>query len=182
MEIIIHATSTGPLRNALDSFWKTVNVQNRPTRAQDWQPHVTITKTLRDQQGKRADLDENQVAQVGQIVSGAIAGLPHSIKVAPAISPLTSDFSQSRFEITCPGWVEVGRGIEAEVAKTLGLQCTAEIGLHLSVAWGTGYSHTFHSPLASNALESVPLDEDKWSIGLWTKIGQAWVPQLVVPW
>ena len=61
MPVILHAHPTGPLRDSLDGMWSNFEQRGRPTSAQQWLPHVTVTNSLRLSSGEKAELTNSEI-------------------------------------------------------------------------------------------------------------------------
>ena len=181
MELILHATSTGPLRSALDEYWFKLP-SDRVTSAQQWLPHATIAKTIRTLSDVKADLDDHQVSEAKLMLEKILGKYPHEERLQPSIDPLTNVHGASQFSFRCRQWLEIGNDFRREVQRAFQMDCEVETKQHISVAWGTGFNAAFHNSLAIETLTSIPRDEDSWSIGLWSKLNGAWESQSLIPW
>ena len=182
MELIVHASSTGPLRTGMDSIFNSFASSERQTRAQDWLPHATVTKTLRTLGNERAQLSSLQVDEVCHALTQVFMDLPRTLRTPPTISPFAVGNNWSGMSLDCPGWIVVGQEFKALISTRMNLTCEVEFRQHISVAYGSGFDHTYHVPLASEVLNDVSLTEDEWSIGLWSRINGEWTPHIRIPW
>ena len=182
MPVILHAHPTGPLRDSLDGMWSNFEQRGRPTSAQQWLPHVTVTNSLRLSSGEKAELTNSEIENLARILENIVSKFPESTRNRPHLNSSASDGSWCGLTVACPEWIEIGKEYKTAVYENLGYDCTVERSLHLSIAYDDGYDASYHDSVVNEFLRGVSLASDDWSLGLWSPHNGVWTSHLLLPW
>ena len=181
MKLILHATSSGPLRDTLDRYWNQVRSDAKTTSAQHWFPHCTVTKTLRDSSHAKADLSVKQVDLVCQDLEDAVSSTLRNYQ-QPQLSIPKERFGICEIDLACSPWIQIGKLFHKNISTSLKLECQVELRQHISVAWGVGFLPEYHEPLFQELFEGVSMESDHWKIGLWTEAQDRWASVVQFDW
>lgn len=159
-ELILYATPTGPLAEAVDRYEAAVRADLASTTAQTYPPHCTLTGFFRrDDAGAGTAIGEmgRAIVEAGPVPDGAVE----------VVDLLVTDH-----------WV----GLELRSSWLIDLTTTIAAGhrpgpdddplrpkdwLHLSLAYGVVDDLTAHARLARRLID--PRLEVGWEVGLWER-------------
>lgn len=153
-ELIIYATPTGPLADALADLFAEL-ARRAPTTAQTYPPHCTLTGFFRR--------DRREIDRIRAEVTDAVATTPPG---SVTINQLRATDTWVGLELTSP-WLLAFTAAFVDVHR-LGPgddPLRPKDWLHLSIAYGEG-------DLAAAAPIATTLDLDQpvgWEIGLWER-------------
>lgn len=160
-ELIVYATPTGPLADAVDHFVETVNDRLGPTTAQTYPPHCTLTGFFR-----RTDaVATSTIAEMGQAIAQAGPVPPGEVEVVALRT--TKDWVG--LELRSPWLIELTAALAA--SNRPGPEDDAlrlKDWLHLSLAYGVDDLDA-HGALATDLIDPALVAD--WEVAVWERHG-----------
>ena len=163
-ELILYATPTGPLAQAVAAYYEQVDAELGTTVAQTYPPHCTLTGFFRrDDDGATAAIEQigGQVAEAGPVPSGAVE-----------VVALTTSDRWVGLELRSPWLIEFTESVSARHRPGPDDDALRlKDWLHLSLAYGDPDGDPIdlsaHARLATELVD--PGAEVGWEVALWER-------------
>jgi ubiquitin-associated SH3 domain-containing protein len=158
-ELILYATPTGPLADAVDRYFEEVAATAGATTAQTYPPHCTLTGFFR----RTSDRADEVIAETAEVI-GSLGPVPAG---AVDVVGLTTTDDWVGLELRSPWLIEATAAVVAAHTVLPGDDALRpKDWLHLSLAYGVD-DLAPHAELARRRVD--PTSDHRWSIGLWER-------------